>query len=75
MITLAKTSTQNYFVFKTEYSTQFIKWVKKLPGAKWHESKKVWTAPVDPAYFGNVRQIEKFCCDATDEVKALIGVA
>lgn len=75
MISLVKTSTQSFFVFGGEYNSQLVKWVKKLPGAKWHESKKVWTAPVDPAYFGNVRQIEKFCYDATDEVKALIGIA
>lgn len=75
MISLVQTSTQKYFVFKSDYNEQLIKWVKKLPGAKWHESKKVWTAPVDPAYFGNVRQIEKFCCDATDEVKAILGIA
>lgn len=76
MISLVKTASgQRYFAFKSEYNAELIKKVKVLPGAKFIESKKTWVAPVDPAYFGNIKQIEKFVLDATDEVKALIGVA
>jgi len=76
MISLVTTANgKQYFTFKSEYNAELVKRVKVLPGAKFIESRKTWVAPVDPAYFGNIKQIEKFVLDATDEVKALIGVS
>ena len=76
MISLEKNANgEMLIVFKSKYDQHLVKRIKDLPGAKWDSARKIWTAPADPAYYGNIERIEREYLDATDEVKKLCGIS